>query len=200
MKRVFQIKYICLYVKTFWGQTSFIISQLIKSDTRLGWTNVLVEMIKSPLFKTVAGKASQGKATSLNETILPPVPPLFVTFCFLITQGQCGSECATWPESNISLFIASVFAENMGFIAEDLTTNKSMNIFSQWLKGNCQPNYRKVCVCVLECGFLTCVGYIRAASKRLILSSLQKLILWERWCPTVLVCCYSLKLTRPLRQ
>uniref|UniRef100_A0A3Q3EF11 Aspartylglucosaminidase n=1 Tax=Labrus bergylta TaxID=56723 RepID=A0A3Q3EF11_9LABR len=38
---------------------------------------------------------------------------------------------------------ASVFAENMGFTAEDLTTNKSMNIFSQWLKGNCQPNYRK---------------------------------------------------------
>ncbi|KAM7000507.1 N(4)-(beta-N-acetylglucosaminyl)-L-asparaginase [Tautogolabrus adspersus] len=38
---------------------------------------------------------------------------------------------------------ASVFAENMGFAAEDLTTNKSMNIFSQWLKGNCQPNYRK---------------------------------------------------------
>uniref|UniRef100_A0A3Q4H3J6 N(4)-(Beta-N-acetylglucosaminyl)-L-asparaginase n=1 Tax=Neolamprologus brichardi TaxID=32507 RepID=A0A3Q4H3J6_NEOBR len=40
---------------------------------------------------------------------------------------------------------ASVFAENMGFIAEDLTTNKSVNIFSEWLKGNCQPNYRKVC-------------------------------------------------------
>ncbi|XP_028272361.1 N(4)-(beta-N-acetylglucosaminyl)-L-asparaginase [Parambassis ranga] len=38
---------------------------------------------------------------------------------------------------------ASLFAENMGFIAEDLTTNKSLNIFSQWLKGNCQPNYRK---------------------------------------------------------
>ncbi|XP_039976207.1 N(4)-(beta-N-acetylglucosaminyl)-L-asparaginase [Xiphias gladius] len=38
---------------------------------------------------------------------------------------------------------ASVFAENMGFIAEDLTTNKSVNIFSQWLKGSCQPNYRK---------------------------------------------------------
>ncbi|XP_032383468.1 N(4)-(beta-N-acetylglucosaminyl)-L-asparaginase [Etheostoma spectabile] len=38
---------------------------------------------------------------------------------------------------------ASVFAENMGFIAEDLTTNTSVNIFSQWLKGNCQPNYRK---------------------------------------------------------
>ncbi|KAK5864476.1 hypothetical protein PBY51_015715 [Eleginops maclovinus] len=38
---------------------------------------------------------------------------------------------------------ASAFAENMGFIAEDLTTNNSVNIFSQWLKGNCQPNYRK---------------------------------------------------------
>ncbi|KAM6923536.1 N(4)-(beta-N-acetylglucosaminyl)-L-asparaginase [Xenentodon cancila] len=38
---------------------------------------------------------------------------------------------------------ASVFAENMGFVAEDLTTNTSLNIFSQWLRGNCQPNYRK---------------------------------------------------------
>ncbi|XP_008324829.1 N(4)-(beta-N-acetylglucosaminyl)-L-asparaginase [Cynoglossus semilaevis] len=38
---------------------------------------------------------------------------------------------------------ASLFAENMGFTAEDLTTNKSMNIFSQWLSNNCQPNYRK---------------------------------------------------------
>lgn len=39
---------------------------------------------------------------------------------------------------------ASVFAENMGFTAEDLTTNKSISIFTQWLKDNCQPNYRKV--------------------------------------------------------
>nr|XP_057916439.1 N(4)-(beta-N-acetylglucosaminyl)-L-asparaginase [Doryrhamphus excisus] len=38
---------------------------------------------------------------------------------------------------------ATVFAENMGFIAEDLTTVKSVDIFTQWLKGNCQPNYRK---------------------------------------------------------
>ncbi|XP_046878081.1 N(4)-(beta-N-acetylglucosaminyl)-L-asparaginase isoform X2 [Hypomesus transpacificus] len=38
---------------------------------------------------------------------------------------------------------ASVFAENMGFTAEDLTTNKSLSIFTQWLKDNCQPNYRK---------------------------------------------------------
>lgn len=54
----------------------------------------------------------------------------------------------------ISLLAASMFAEHMGFTAEDLTTNKSINIFSQWLKGNCQPNYRKVripewvCLCV----------------------------------------------------
>ncbi|XP_047441903.1 N(4)-(beta-N-acetylglucosaminyl)-L-asparaginase [Mugil cephalus] len=38
---------------------------------------------------------------------------------------------------------ATMFAESMGFIAEDLTTNKSLNIFSEWLKGNCQPNYWK---------------------------------------------------------
>lgn len=38
---------------------------------------------------------------------------------------------------------ATLFAENMGFAAEDLTTDKSLNIFSEWLKGNCQPNYRK---------------------------------------------------------
>ncbi|KAM8848741.1 N(4)-(beta-N-acetylglucosaminyl)-L-asparaginase isoform 2-T2 [Synchiropus picturatus] len=38
---------------------------------------------------------------------------------------------------------ATLFAESMGFIAEDLTTNKSLNIFEQWLKGNCQPNYHK---------------------------------------------------------
>ncbi|XP_004086525.3 N(4)-(beta-N-acetylglucosaminyl)-L-asparaginase [Oryzias latipes] len=38
---------------------------------------------------------------------------------------------------------ASVFAENMGFVAEDLSTNTSVSIFSQWLRGNCQPNYRK---------------------------------------------------------
>lgn len=38
---------------------------------------------------------------------------------------------------------ASVFAEDMGFVAEDLTTSKSRSIFSQWLKSNCQPNYRK---------------------------------------------------------
>ncbi|XP_053734445.1 N(4)-(beta-N-acetylglucosaminyl)-L-asparaginase isoform X3 [Synchiropus splendidus] len=38
---------------------------------------------------------------------------------------------------------ATLFAESMGFISEDLTTNKSLNIFEQWLKGNCQPNYHK---------------------------------------------------------
>ncbi|KAJ8262212.1 hypothetical protein GJAV_G00163870 [Gymnothorax javanicus] len=38
---------------------------------------------------------------------------------------------------------ASVFAENMGFTSEDLTTNKSLSIFTEWLKNNCQPNFRK---------------------------------------------------------
>ncbi|XP_036407227.1 N(4)-(beta-N-acetylglucosaminyl)-L-asparaginase [Megalops cyprinoides] len=38
---------------------------------------------------------------------------------------------------------ASVFAENMGFTAEDLTTDKSFSIFTKWLQGNCQPNYRQ---------------------------------------------------------
>uniref|UniRef100_A0AAY4CHZ7 N(4)-(Beta-N-acetylglucosaminyl)-L-asparaginase n=1 Tax=Denticeps clupeoides TaxID=299321 RepID=A0AAY4CHZ7_9TELE len=38
---------------------------------------------------------------------------------------------------------ASEFAENMGFPAEDLTTNTSMTMFAEWLRQNCQPNYRK---------------------------------------------------------
>ncbi|TRY89033.1 hypothetical protein DNTS_022157 [Danionella cerebrum] len=39
---------------------------------------------------------------------------------------------------------ASIFAQNMGFMSEDLATNKSIAIFSQWLQQNCQPNYRKI--------------------------------------------------------
>ncbi|KAJ8015445.1 hypothetical protein DPEC_G00026190 [Dallia pectoralis] len=31
----------------------------------------------------------------------------------------------------------------MGFTAEDLTTNVSISLYTQWLKDNCQPNYRK---------------------------------------------------------
>ncbi|XP_018593859.1 N(4)-(beta-N-acetylglucosaminyl)-L-asparaginase isoform X2 [Scleropages formosus] len=38
---------------------------------------------------------------------------------------------------------ASVFAENMGFTAEDLTTNTSLDTFKNWLNNKCQPNYRK---------------------------------------------------------
>ncbi|XP_073343801.1 N(4)-(beta-N-acetylglucosaminyl)-L-asparaginase isoform X1 [Pagrus major] len=38
---------------------------------------------------------------------------------------------------------ASEFAENMGFIAEDLTSNNSRNMFTEWLRRNCQPNFRK---------------------------------------------------------
>ncbi|XP_036425181.1 N(4)-(beta-N-acetylglucosaminyl)-L-asparaginase [Colossoma macropomum] len=38
---------------------------------------------------------------------------------------------------------ATVFAEDMGFKSEDLTTNRSRDIFSQWLDQKCQPNFRK---------------------------------------------------------
>ncbi|XP_076877222.1 N(4)-(beta-N-acetylglucosaminyl)-L-asparaginase [Brachyhypopomus gauderio] len=38
---------------------------------------------------------------------------------------------------------ASVFAQDMGFKSEDLTTNTSLNLHLQWLKDNCQPNFRK---------------------------------------------------------
>ncbi|XP_006882288.1 PREDICTED: N(4)-(beta-N-acetylglucosaminyl)-L-asparaginase isoform X2 [Elephantulus edwardii] len=36
---------------------------------------------------------------------------------------------------------ATKFAENMGFINEDLSTNTSRVLHSDWLAGNCQPNY-----------------------------------------------------------
>uniref|UniRef100_A0A8C5PY22 N(4)-(Beta-N-acetylglucosaminyl)-L-asparaginase n=1 Tax=Leptobrachium leishanense TaxID=445787 RepID=A0A8C5PY22_9ANUR len=38
---------------------------------------------------------------------------------------------------------ASLFAESMGFTSEDLTTSKSLSIYSKWLDQNCQPNFRK---------------------------------------------------------
>ncbi|KAM9328980.1 N(4)-(beta-N-acetylglucosaminyl)-L-asparaginase [Gastrophryne carolinensis] len=38
---------------------------------------------------------------------------------------------------------ASLFAESMGFVCEDLTTNRSLSIYSKWLDQNCQPNFRK---------------------------------------------------------
>lgn len=38
---------------------------------------------------------------------------------------------------------ASLFAESMGFVCEDLTTNRSFSIYSKWLNQQCQPNFRK---------------------------------------------------------
>uniref|UniRef100_UPI00398F4C70 N(4)-(beta-N-acetylglucosaminyl)-L-asparaginase- like n=1 Tax=Pristiophorus japonicus TaxID=55135 RepID=UPI00398F4C70 len=38
---------------------------------------------------------------------------------------------------------ASIFAQNMGFLSEDLTTNTSLCIHSKWLAGKCQPNFWK---------------------------------------------------------
>uniref|UniRef100_A0A671KU18 Aspartylglucosaminidase n=1 Tax=Sinocyclocheilus anshuiensis TaxID=1608454 RepID=A0A671KU18_9TELE len=39
---------------------------------------------------------------------------------------------------------STIFAQNIGFMSEDLSTNQSIAIFSQWLQQNCKPNYRKV--------------------------------------------------------
>ncbi|XP_026702803.1 N(4)-(beta-N-acetylglucosaminyl)-L-asparaginase [Athene cunicularia] len=38
---------------------------------------------------------------------------------------------------------ASLFAVRMGFPYEDLTTQKSLSVYSQWLNQSCQPNYWK---------------------------------------------------------
>ncbi|XP_063314224.1 N(4)-(beta-N-acetylglucosaminyl)-L-asparaginase [Pelobates fuscus] len=38
---------------------------------------------------------------------------------------------------------ASLFAQSMGFPSEDLTTSKSISIYSKWLDQYCQPNFRK---------------------------------------------------------
>ncbi|XP_062905516.1 N(4)-(beta-N-acetylglucosaminyl)-L-asparaginase-like [Mobula hypostoma] len=35
---------------------------------------------------------------------------------------------------------ASNFAQNMGFLSEDLTTNRSLHLHAEWLRKNCQPN------------------------------------------------------------
>lgn len=36
---------------------------------------------------------------------------------------------------------ASIFAENMGFLAEDLTTHSSLAMHTKWLNESCQPNF-----------------------------------------------------------
>ncbi|XP_065592642.1 N(4)-(beta-N-acetylglucosaminyl)-L-asparaginase [Cyrtonyx montezumae] len=38
---------------------------------------------------------------------------------------------------------ASLFAVRMGFPYEDLTTQKSLSVYSEWLNQSCQPNYWK---------------------------------------------------------
>ncbi|NXD16955.1 ASPG asparaginase, partial [Nothocercus nigrocapillus] len=38
---------------------------------------------------------------------------------------------------------ASLFAVRMGFPYEDLTTSKSLSVYSEWLNQSCQPNYWK---------------------------------------------------------
>ncbi|XP_069796861.1 N(4)-(beta-N-acetylglucosaminyl)-L-asparaginase-like [Narcine bancroftii] len=38
---------------------------------------------------------------------------------------------------------ASIFAQDMGFLSEDLKTSHSLSMHSAWLNQNCQPNFRK---------------------------------------------------------
>ncbi|XP_073433962.1 N(4)-(beta-N-acetylglucosaminyl)-L-asparaginase isoform X2 [Dendrobates tinctorius] len=38
---------------------------------------------------------------------------------------------------------ASLFAQSMGFVCEDLTTNRSLAVYSKWLDQQCQPNFRR---------------------------------------------------------
>ncbi|XP_048384203.1 N(4)-(Beta-N-acetylglucosaminyl)-L-asparaginase-like [Stegostoma tigrinum] len=38
---------------------------------------------------------------------------------------------------------ASEFAQNMGFLSEDLTTNISLSMHTKWLNQRCQPNFQK---------------------------------------------------------
>ncbi|XP_067885432.1 N(4)-(beta-N-acetylglucosaminyl)-L-asparaginase-like [Heterodontus francisci] len=53
---------------------------------------------------------------------------------------------AVMEHSSHSLLVgesASIFAQNMGFLSEDLTSNKSLSIHSEWLSKKCQPNFWK---------------------------------------------------------
>ncbi|XP_072371906.1 N(4)-(Beta-N-acetylglucosaminyl)-L-asparaginase-like [Scyliorhinus torazame] len=53
---------------------------------------------------------------------------------------------AVMEHSSHSLLVgqsASMFAQNMGFLSEDLMTNKSLSMHAEWLSKNCQPNFWK---------------------------------------------------------
>ncbi|XP_060782758.1 N(4)-(beta-N-acetylglucosaminyl)-L-asparaginase isoform X2 [Neoarius graeffei] len=61
-------------------------------------------------------------------------------------KNAVGVARAVMEHTRHSLLVgesASVFAQDMGFRSEDLSTNESMKTFSQWLSQKCQPNYRK---------------------------------------------------------
>ncbi|XP_078071229.1 N(4)-(beta-N-acetylglucosaminyl)-L-asparaginase [Mustelus asterias] len=53
---------------------------------------------------------------------------------------------AVMEHSSHSLLVgesASIFAQDMGFLSEDLMTNTSLSMHAKWLSKNCQPNYWK---------------------------------------------------------
>ena len=119
---------------------------------RPNWTGISSKWKRSPPFTNGSGGTlppSWGWSHEANwDQIASDSVLLVVTFLFFLSSQ--GHPLPPW-KYRFSLSTASVFAENMGFPAEDLTTNKSVNMFSQWLRSNCQPNYRKVCVCVCVC-------------------------------------------------
>lgn len=41
--------------------------------------------------------------------------------------------------------LATEFAEELGFPDETLQTNYSQNMWSEWKRSSCQPNFWKVC-------------------------------------------------------
>lgn len=46
--------------------------------------------------------------------------------------------------TNDVLFSATMFAKEMGFTVESLSTNKSKTEWKNWTNNNCQPNFRQV--------------------------------------------------------
>ena len=105
----FWVKSFCWYVKKFWEKHLLFlprwnsIHQIKYALKRHSYgDNKVTAVLNGTNVRLVL--PHQAKATTLNEMRLPPVPPLFVTLCFLQNQGRRGPECVTWPESITSLF------------------------------------------------------------------------------------------------
>lgn len=61
--------------------------------------------------------------------------------------GELGTHSPTNEMLSYSTelrIVADQFALEMGFPQANLETNASIAMWQQWMKGNCQPNYRQV--------------------------------------------------------